>query len=137
MMLMTMTDVLLRKFTNYSILGTVELTELMMVIVIFCSLAQCEVNDGHIKVDLVFKRFRPRMRLVVDTITQFLCFALFSLMAWAMYRHAVNVKEWGEITFDLGFPLYPFVYVASFGCLLLALVLLFKTLVVLHKVFTT
>ena len=32
MMLMTMIDVLLRKFTNLSILGTVELTELMMVI---------------------------------------------------------------------------------------------------------
>ena len=62
MMLMTMIDVLLRKFTNLSILGTVELTELMMVIVIFGSLAQCEVDGGHIKQEV----FISPLQVVVD-----------------------------------------------------------------------
>ena len=58
MMLMTMADVFLRKFSNLSILGTVELTELMMIVIVFCSLAECQAGDGHIKVDLVLKRFK-------------------------------------------------------------------------------
>ena len=58
-------------------------------------------------------------------------------MAWALYRHAVDIKEWGEVTFDLGLPLYPFEYIASFGCALLALVLLFKSFIALSKVVTS
>jgi TRAP-type C4-dicarboxylate transport system permease small subunit len=136
MMIMTMTDVLLRKFTNFSILGSVELTELMMVVIVFCSLAQCEADDGHIKVDLIYKRFSPRIRAVLDITTQFLCCVLFCVMAWALYLQAVDMKEWGEVTIDLNWPVYPFVYVASFGCILLALVLFFKFLVALSEVST-
>ena len=134
MMLMTMTDVFLRKFSNLSILGTVELTELMMIIIVFCSLAQCQANDGHIKVDLVLKRLSPRLQSIFDVITQFICFALFSTMTYAIWRHANSMKEWGEITVDLALPVYPFIYIAVVGCALLALVLLIKTLAALSEV---
>ncbi len=134
MMLMTMIDVLLRKFTNLSILGTVELTELMMVIVIFGSLAQCEVDGGHIKVDLILKRLKPKTQAIVDVFTQLASSVLFALMSWALYMQAKDIKEWGEVTMDLRLPLYPFVYIASFGCAILVMALLFKTLVALIKV---
>lgn len=131
MMLMTMADVLLRKFSNLSILGTVELTELMMIILVFSSLAECQVHDGHIKVDLVLKRFSPRVQSIFDVFTQCICFALFSMMSWAIWRNANRMKEWGEVTIDLALPVYPFIYVAVIGCALLALVLLIKALVAL------
>jgi TRAP-type C4-dicarboxylate transport system permease small subunit len=134
MMLMTMADVLLRKFSNLSILGTVELTELMMIIVVFSSLAECQVGDGHIKVDLVLKRFSPKVQSIFDVFTQFVCFALFSMMSLAIWQHANRMKEWGEVTIDLALPLYPFIYVAVIGCALLALVLLIKALVALSVV---
>ena len=135
MMIMTRTDVFLRKFSNLSILGTVELTELLMIIVVFCSLAECQVHDGHIKVDLVLKRFSPRVQSLFDVFTQSICFLLFSLMTWAIWRHAGSMKEWGEVTVDLALPVYPFIYVAVAGCALLALVLLVKALVALSDVF--
>ncbi len=135
MMMMTMIDVLLRYFTNSSILGSVELTELMMVIVVFCSLAQCQAEDGHIKVDLVLKRFSPRVQSMIDTLTQLICFGLFSFMTWSMYIYASEMKEYGEVTLDLGLVKYPFVYIASFGCALLTLVLLFKAITALREVF--
>ena len=133
MMIMTMTDVFLRKFSNISILGTVELTELMMIIVVFCSLAECQVHDGHIKVDLVLKRFSPRVQSLFDVITQSVCFLLFSMMTWAILRHANSIKEWGEVTVDLALPVYPFIYVAVVGCALLALVLFIKALVAVSE----
>jgi len=134
MMLMTMADVLLRKFSNLSILGTVELTELMMIIVVFSSLAECQVGDGHIKVDLVLKRFSPKVQSIFDVFTQFVCFALFSMMSLAIWQHANRMKEWGEVTIDLALPLYPFIYVAVIGCALLAFVLLIKALAALSVV---
>jgi len=134
MMLMTMADVLLRKFSNLSILGTVELTELMMIIIVFSSLAECQVGDGHIKVDLVLKRFSPKVQSIFDVFTQFVCFALFSMMSLAIWQHANRMKEWGEVTIDLALPLYPFIYVAVIGCALLAFVLLIKALAALSAV---
>ena len=137
MMIMTMVDVTLRylPYVNMSVIGNLELTELMMVIVVFCSLAQCQAEDGHIRVDLVLKRFGPRTQSIVDTLTQFICFGLFIFMTWSLYNYASEMKEYGEVTMDLGLVKYPFLYIACFGCGLLALVLLSKAIAALREVF--
>jgi TRAP-type transport system small permease protein len=134
MMLMTMIDVLLRKFFNQSILGTVEITELLMAVAVFCSIAECQVNEDHIKVDLVVKKLSPRVLAAVDTLTQGACFILFGFITTATFRHADAMRAAGEVTLDLGIPIYPFVYVVSFGCALLTLVLLLKALIALGEV---
>lgn len=134
MMTLTMADVLLRKLVNHSILGTVELTELMLVLVVFCSLAKCQVDDGHIRIDFIMRNFSPKTQKLVDVFTQFSCFVLFLFMTYGTYRYAVDMKEWEEVTLDLGIKVYPFVYVVSFGCGLLAIVLLLKSLRALSEV---
>lgn len=133
MMAMTATDLFLRNFTNSSILGSVELTELMMVIVVFCSIAQCEVDDGHIRIGLIMDKFSPGARNLADIFTQALCTAVFTLMSVSIYHHAGNMKQYGEVTMDLHIPLYPFVYIACFGCVLMALVLFCKTIINIIK----
>ena len=128
LMLMTVTQVFLRKLTNHAILGTVELTELAMAFIVFCSLAECQVHEGHIKVDLILSRFSPRVQSFFDILTQGASFVIFGLMTIALFRQAEELKSAGEVTVDLAIPMYPFVYVAAFGCVLLALVLLAKAL---------
>ena len=135
MMLMTMLDVFLRKFFNASILGTVEVTEMSMVVVVFFALAECQVHDGHIKVDLVLKKCSPRVQALCDVFTQFVSFLLFCFMTAALFRYAESMRAWGEVTLDLAMPVYPFVYVAALGTGLLALVLLVKVLVAFSEVF--
>jgi len=133
MMTITISDVFLRKFFNTSILGTVELTEFMMVIVVFCSLAQCEVDNGHIRVQLIMDKFGPRAKIVADIFTQTLCTLLFALMSTSIFHHAANMKSSGEVTMDLGLPMYPFVYVAFLGCIVMTMVLFFKTIGIVLK----
>ena len=134
MMTMTMADVLLRKFSNTTIIGAGEMTEMMMAVVVFCSLAQCQVNDGHIKIDLIMSRVSPRVRAVTDCITQFTCCGLFCLVTWGTWRHAMEIKAWEEVSIDLGIPIYPFVFVATFGNVLLALILFYKAMQALDEV---
>lgn len=128
MMVMTMADVLLRKFTNITIIGCGEMTEMMMAVVVFCSLAQCEVDDGHIKIDLIMGRVNPKIQALVDTLTQLFCFILFCLITYSTFRHALEIREWEEVSIDLAIPIYPFIFIAASGSGLLALVLLSKTL---------
>ena len=133
MMALTAVDLFLRNFTNASILGSVELTELLMVIVVFCSLAQCEVDNGHIRVELIMDKMGPKTRAIADVFTQSLCTILFALMSLSIFNHSANMKKYGEVTMDLGLPLYPFVYIACFGCFIMTLVLLCKTILNIMK----
>ena len=128
MMVMTMADVLLRKFTNITIIGCGEMTEMMMAVVVFCSLAQCEVNDGHIKIDLIMGRVNAKVQALVDALTQLCCFVLFCLVAFSTFKHGLEIREWQEVSIDLAIPIYPFIFIAAFGSALLALVLLTKTM---------
>lgn len=134
MMAMTMTDVLLRKLTNTTIIGAGEITEMMMAVVVFCSLAQCQVEEGHIKIDLIMRKAGPRIQSVVDMVTQFLCFGLFCLVTWGTFKHAMEIMEWEEVSIDLAIPIYPFVFIAVLGSAMLALILLYKAVIALEKV---
>lgn len=126
MMILTITDVVLRKTLSKSILGTVEVTEFLLVIVIFFTLAHTEILNGHVKVDLVMSRFGERAQSLVDMITQFICFILCVLITWSTLIYAEVMRVSGEVSQDLWVPIYPFIYVVAMGCAVLALTLLMK-----------
>ena len=126
MMLLTITDVFLRKVFSKSILGTVELTEFMLVIVIFFALARTEVMNGHVKVDLVMSRFGKSAQALVDMITQFVCFFLSVLITWSTLIYSQKMRTSGEVSQDLWIPVYPFIYIVAVGCAILSLTLLIK-----------
>jgi TRAP-type C4-dicarboxylate transport system permease small subunit len=126
MMLLTMTDVVLRKVFSKGILGALELTEFMMVGLVFFALARVEVLDRNISVDLVVKHMSRRTRLIVGMITRLICFVLFCLVTISVLVYAQVMKVSNEVTVDLGISRYPFVYAAAAGCAVLAFVLLMK-----------
>jgi TRAP-type C4-dicarboxylate transport system permease small subunit len=126
MMLLTITDVFLRKVFSQSILGTVEMTEFMLVILIFFSLAQTELVNGHVKVDLLVSRFGERTRGLIDMVTQFVCFLISGLITWSSVVYSVKMRASGEVTQDLWLPVYPFVFVVAVGCAILSFALLIK-----------
>jgi TRAP-type C4-dicarboxylate transport system permease small subunit len=124
MMLLTVTDVFLRKVYSKSILGTVEVTEFMLLIVIFFTLAHTEVLNGHVKVDLVMSRFGSRAQAVVDVITQFVCFVLSVLITWSTLSYSEMMRTAQERSQDLWLYVFPFIYIVAVGCAVLALTLL-------------
>ena len=126
MMILTIVDVVLRKLASKSILGTVELTEFMLVILVFFALAQTEVLDGHVKVDLIMSRFSERVQGLMDMITQFVCFVLSLLITWSSLVYSEKMRLSQEVTQDLLIPIYPFIYFVVLGCLILSFTLLIK-----------
>jgi TRAP-type C4-dicarboxylate transport system permease small subunit len=134
MMLLTVTDVFLRKVFSHSILGTVEVTEFLLVIVIFFTLADTEILNGHVKVDLVMSRFGVRAQAVVDMITQFICFLLCVIITWSTLIYSEQMRVSGEVSQDLWLPVYPFIYIVVAGCAIFSFSLLIKFLIALTKV---
>lgn len=134
MMFLTVADVFLRKVFSSSILGTVEVTEFLMLILVFFALAQTEVLNSHVNVDLVMGRFGERTQAAVDMITQLSCFLMFGLFTWSALVYAGKMREAAEVSQDLWIPKYPFVYVVVAGCAILSLALLIKFFTALARI---
>lgn len=116
MMLLTTIDVIGRYFFNKPVLGAFELTEFLVLILIFSFLAPSQAKKSHVAVDLVFQHFPIRLRAIVDVFNHLLCLVFMSLIAYRCYVRALEIKSFGEATSNLGIIKYPFAYFVVFGC---------------------
>lgn len=123
MMLLTVSDVFLRYFLRRPILGTTELTENMMVCLVFFGLAWCAVQQEHLKVDLVMTHFSPRVQAIVDGITSCASLIMVALIAWRGFLEGMAVQRLHIISSLLKLPAFPFYYVLVVGCAMLCLVM--------------
>ena len=104
MMLLTVTDVVLRMFFRAPIQGTLELVELGLACTVFLALPAVFLRDEHLVVDVVdhFAK-RPLVRLL-DLASAVVSAALLALMAWQMVSLAQTTREFGDVTSDLSIP---------------------------------
>jgi TRAP-type C4-dicarboxylate transport system permease small subunit len=128
MMLLTVADVFLRYAFNRPILGTMEITEFMMVTMVYPALVWCTLRKAHVKVTLVVSRFSLVVQALFDSISSLLCLGLFSFISWHNFLAARDKWRTGEVSELLGIPLYPFYLIVAIGCGMVGL-LLFTNLV--------
>ena len=123
MVMLTVADVFLRYVFNRPILGSYELTEFMMAVLVFSTIGYTMVVKGHVVVDLVFTKLPQRSKDILECITSFIAFILFAVVAW---RNAVQASTaWGrnDVTAELFIPISPFILFVAIGIAVLSLVL--------------
>jgi TRAP-type C4-dicarboxylate transport system permease small subunit len=124
MMLLTVTDVVLRYFFNNPIQASAEITEYMMVIVGFLGMAWCALKGGHIKVDLIVGRFPQRGQAVVNIINALLIIGVCTLIGVRSLVEGFMAKQMGMASDITDIARYPFYWVIVFGYVLLFLAML-------------
>ena len=123
MMLLTVADVVGRRFFNRPILGVYEISNFMLVIVVFFSLACCEFLKGHITIGLVVSKLGQRTQEVIDSIMYFFFLVTFCLLTWRLCLYALGEID-GFLSRSLNIPVFPFVFIAALGSALISLVVL-------------
>ena len=121
MMLLTTADVTGRYLFNKPILGAFELTEFLVLILIFSFLAHTQAQKTHVSVDLLLGRLPKTWRTVIAVINHTVCLVLMGLFVWMTTLRAFELKEFGEASSNLGIPKYPFAYFVVIGCAILGL----------------
>ena len=115
-MALTLVDVSGRKLASTSVPGSLELTELLMVVVIFAGLPLVSLRGEHVVFDsldpLLARSLRRLQALLVDLAVA----ALLAGMAWLMWDKAAQLAGFGDTTAQLHIPQAPFV--ALMGALL-------------------
>jgi TRAP-type transport system small permease protein len=107
---LTLVDVLGRKFLATSLPGALELTELLMVAVIFSALPLVALAGEHVVFDSLDSRIPPRLRRVQQALVDLLCAVLLAGLAWLMWGKAGQMAEFGDTTAQLKLALAPFVH---------------------------
>jgi len=121
MMMLTVVDVILRYIFDRPIMGSMELTEYLMVCVGTLGLAWCALQGAHIKVELIVSKFPQRLQKVMDSFNYILLIGVSGLIASQTFIRAGTVRKLGVASAMLDVPQYPFVLVSSFSYFLLFL----------------
>ena len=121
-MWLTLVDVAGRKAIATSVTGSLELTEMMMVLVIFAGLPLVSLRGEHVVFDSLDPLLPERLRRVQGWIVELLCAAALAGIAWLMWVKAGNMVDYGDTSAQLKIAQGPFVYLMSALCALTALV---------------
>jgi TRAP-type C4-dicarboxylate transport system permease small subunit len=121
MMLLTFADVVGRKFF-VSIPGSLEITELLMLVVIFFGLPLASLKGEHVFFDLLDQFLPGRLRTAQAALANAICAGLLLGASWLVWGRAARTASQGDITAQLQISVAPFHYMAACLLLLTALV---------------
>ncbi len=127
MMMLTTADVILRYLFDRPILGSMEMTELLMVSVAGLSLAWCTLKSGHIRVDIITNMFSKKTNKTIDVINYILTGIICAFIVPALINRYIEGEKLDIRTYVLRIPEGPFVLLLTFGYFLTFLVLIVKT----------
>ncbi len=120
-MCLTTADVAGRYLFNAPITGVFELTEFMVLFLIFSFLAYTQHSKGHVSVDLLVSLFPRRIQTTSALVNHSLCLILMGLITYMGFRRALELVEYQEASPNLGVPIYPFVFFLVLGCLVMCI----------------
>jgi TRAP-type C4-dicarboxylate transport system permease small subunit len=121
-MALTAVDVVGRKFFAASLPGSLELTELLMVAVIFAGLPLVSLQGEHVVFDTMDRRLPAALLRVQRAVVDGLCGVALGGLAWLLWVKAGQMASYGDTTAQLKLPVWPFVGAMSLLCGLTAVV---------------
>ena len=110
MMMLTFVDVIMRYLFNAPMRGAFEVTELMMVVLIYAGLPVVSRHDMHVTTDLVDRFLTPVVKRAVAVVIHLICAVTLFGATWIIWIKAGKTLQFGDTTAALQIKLAPFVY---------------------------
>ena len=126
MMLLTFVDVVARYVFNRPLSGAFEVTELMLVVLIFAGLPLVSYADEHALMDFVDRLLGARPQRLLERLVQAACAAVMFLLAWLVWLKADRIWAYRDATDVLRIVYGPFVYFMAVMIGLAGLIHLYK-----------
>lgn len=113
-----------RNLLDQGIPGDFEYVQMGTAIAVFAFLPFCQLRRGNIVVDTFSTRWPPRLRILVDAFWDLVYAGIMGLLAFCLFRGALDIKASGTATMVMGTPIWPAVLICALLCTLLSLVCL-------------
>jgi len=128
MMTLTFVDVVARYVFNRPLRGAFEVTELLLLALIFAGLPLVTHAGEHVTMDLIDRLLGRAARGLMSRLVELLCAALMFLLTWLMWMRAARIAAYGDTTDVLRIAIGPFVYFMTAMILLSGLLHLVRAL---------
>ncbi len=109
-MVLTFCDVIGRKLLSQSIPGSLELTEMLMVMVIFAALPLVSLRGEHVTFDSLDSVLPKAIRWMQFKLVHLLAIVVFVGVGWLMWKTGIKFTDQGDISSQLAIPKAPFIY---------------------------
>lgn len=127
-MIGVVTDVIARSLGDGSVPGVVDVSETLLVAVVFFGLANAENKEVHVRMTLVTSRLNLRVRNLARCFSFAITSGYVGWLTWATYFRALDALQSGEYRFGLvRWPLWPARWVIVVGLALLLITTIAKT----------
>jgi TRAP-type transport system small permease protein len=110
MMLLTVVDVVARYVFNRPLAGAFEVTELMLLVLIFAGLPLVTYADEHAVMDFIDRLLSPRAQDALRRVVQIASAAVMFLLTWLIWLKADRIWAYRDATDVLRILYGPFVY---------------------------
>ena len=126
MMLLTVVDVVARYAFNRPLRGAFEVTELMLLVLIFAGLPLVSFSDEHAVMDFIDRVLGARAQRRLECLVQLVNAAFMFLLTWLVWLKANRIWGYRDTTDVLRIVYGPFVYFMAVTLALAALIHLYK-----------
>lgn len=106
-MVLTVVEVISRKLFNAPLPGVVDVFELGMAAVAFFGVSQCQRVGGHVRMEMLVRRFRGRLLWATEAIMSSLALAFIAAVAVASVDAVERAYLVQDSTMDLLLPIWP------------------------------
>ena len=110
MMLLTFADVVCRYLLNKPIRGAFELTELLLLVLIFAGLPLVSHADEHVTMDFIDHVLPAAPLRALERLVHVICAAVMFFLTWQVWIKAGRIASYGDTTDVLRVAVAPFVY---------------------------
>lgn len=122
-MVFIVADVLARGVLRQGIVGTYEIVERVLLVMLFAAFAYTQTHKGHIHVTLFLPKFPRVIQMLLYGTFELLSFITAGFCAYAIIMQGNYSLTASTTTAVLRIPLYPFYYIAAFGMFVFAITL--------------
>lgn len=122
MMVIVTTEVFLRYVLKTSLRWSFEMTDYMMIAVVFLGAAYVQAEKQHIRMDLMITRLTGRVRTVLEIVSPVLGLIMFSLITWKGWQLAwFSLQEGSMSATSTPMPLFASQVLVPIGSFVLCL----------------
>lgn len=107
LMLLGVTQIVLRKFFNTPIVGYIDLVELSMATFAFLGAAYCQRMGDHIRMEIVVGMLKGRPLWIAELIATIAALAMVTVLVWFGWDHFLRSYQIGDTTIDAEYPVWP------------------------------
>ena len=126
MMALTVLDVIGRYGFNSPLIGATELTEVLLISVVFIGLPAVSIDRAHVTVDLLVTRIPDRIQPVRRIAVGVVCVGVQLLVAWRLWLQGNQIDGYGGVTNSLRLPVAPVAWFCALCTLAAAAVTLWQ-----------